>query len=74
MNQGSAPGNDVMMEMVKEEPGRSDAKHCGRERPMQGRSRFERLNLLGNTLELVAHGWKGSRSLVYLPMMVHEQP
>lgn len=60
---------------MRKECGGSDTKHGGRDRLMWGRTRFERMmkSLEEDVLEMAAHGWKRSRSVVSQEMMVHEQ-
>lgn len=40
---------------------------------MRGRTRFERMILVEDTLEMVDHGWKRSQRVVSQEKMVHEQ-
>jgi hypothetical protein len=58
---------------VKEEPGRSDAKHNGLQRLMWGRTRVERMILVEETVERLVHNWKSNQCVVSQEMMVHEQ-
>ena len=73
MSQGPAPGRECDDGTVKEEPGRSDAKHGGRDRLMRRRTCVERKVSVEDQLEMMVHDWKCHQCVISQEMMIHEQ-